>query len=87
MIALCQTQNIISQSSNGHMGGNFLAEKSLMASLREKGYVTAVFGMVGRRSDTAHFMAAIGPSFKSAFANEAPVSNADIRRRWRICSG
>ena len=30
------------------------------------------------RSDTANFMAAIGPSFKSAFANQAPVSNADI---------
>lgn len=30
------------------------------------------------RSDTANFMAAIGPSFKSGYANEAPVSNADI---------
>ncbi len=30
------------------------------------------------RSDTANFMAAIGPAFKPAFANEAPVSNADI---------
>ena len=32
---------------NRHMGGNFLAEKSLMAALREKGYATAVFGKVG----------------------------------------
>ena len=30
------------------------------------------------RSDTANFMAAIGPSFKSGFKDEAPVSNADI---------
>lgn len=30
------------------------------------------------RSDTANFMAAIGPAFKAGFANEAPVSNADI---------
>lgn len=30
------------------------------------------------RSDTANFMAAIGPAFKAGFASEAPVSNADI---------
>jgi hypothetical protein len=30
------------------------------------------------RGDTMNFMAAIGPSFKKGFVNEAPVSNADI---------
>jgi type I phosphodiesterase/nucleotide pyrophosphatase len=30
------------------------------------------------RADTANFMAAIGPDFKSGFADPAPVSNADI---------
>ena len=30
------------------------------------------------RADTMNFMAAIGPSFKSGFVDEAPVSNADI---------
>ena len=30
------------------------------------------------RADTMNFMAAIGPSFKAGFVNEAPVSNADI---------
>jgi len=30
------------------------------------------------RSDTANFMAAIGPAFKQSFVNAAPVSNADI---------
>jgi Type I phosphodiesterase / nucleotide pyrophosphatase len=30
------------------------------------------------RADTMNFMAAIGPSFKTAFVDEAPVSNADI---------
>jgi len=30
------------------------------------------------RADTANFMAAIGPAFKSGFVNDAPVSNADI---------
>jgi len=30
------------------------------------------------RADTMNFMAAIGPSFKTVFADEAPVSNADI---------
>ena len=30
------------------------------------------------RADTMNFMAAIGPSFKSGFLDEAPVSNADI---------
>jgi len=30
------------------------------------------------RADTMNFMAAIGPSFKSGYVNEAPVSNADI---------
>ncbi len=37
-------------------------------------------GMHGNfsRADTMNFMAAIGPSFKRGFADEAPVSNADI---------
>ncbi len=30
------------------------------------------------RADTMNFMAAIGPSFKSGFVSEAPVSNADM---------
>jgi hypothetical protein len=30
------------------------------------------------RADTMNFIAAIGPSFKSGFVNNAPVSNADI---------
>jgi len=30
------------------------------------------------RADTASFMAAIGPAFKTGFLNDAPVSNADI---------
>ena len=30
------------------------------------------------RADTMNFMAAIGPTFKSGFVDEAPVSNADI---------
>jgi arylsulfatase A-like enzyme len=30
------------------------------------------------RADTANFMAAIGPAFKSGFRNDAPISNADI---------
>ena len=30
------------------------------------------------RSDTANFMAAMGPAFKKAFSDPAPVSNADI---------
>jgi hypothetical protein len=30
------------------------------------------------RGDTMNFMAAIGPSFKASFVNEAPVSNADM---------
>jgi hypothetical protein len=30
------------------------------------------------RADTMNFMAAIGPDFKSAFADEAPASNADV---------
>ena len=30
------------------------------------------------RADTMNFMAAIGPSFKKGFVNDAPVSNADI---------
>ena len=32
------------------------------------------------RADTMNFMAAAGPDFKAGFANEAPVSNADIGR-------
>jgi arylsulfatase A-like enzyme len=39
--------NSVLAELNRHMGGNFLAEKSLMAALREKGYQTAVFGKVG----------------------------------------
>jgi hypothetical protein len=37
-------------------------------------------GMHGNfsRADTMNFMAAIGPSFKSGFVDEAPVSNADV---------
>ena len=37
-------------------------------------------GMHGNfsRADTMNFMAAIGPSFKRGFVDEAPVSNADI---------
>jgi predicted AlkP superfamily pyrophosphatase or phosphodiesterase len=30
------------------------------------------------RAETRNFMAAVGPSFKSGFANPAPISNADI---------
>ncbi len=30
------------------------------------------------RADTMNFMAAVGPSFKSGFVNDAPVSNADM---------
>jgi hypothetical protein len=30
------------------------------------------------RADTMNFMAAIGPDFKTGFADEAPASNADI---------
>jgi hypothetical protein len=30
------------------------------------------------RADTMNFMAAIGPSFKRGYVNEAPVSNADV---------
>jgi hypothetical protein len=30
------------------------------------------------RADTMNFMAAIGPDFKSAFADDAPASNADV---------
>jgi hypothetical protein len=30
------------------------------------------------RADTMNFMAAIGPSFKHGFVDEAPVSNADM---------
>jgi hypothetical protein len=32
------------------------------------------------RAETMNFMAAIGPDFKSGFANEAPASNADVGR-------
>jgi len=32
------------------------------------------------RGDTLNFMAAIGPDFKAGFADQAPVSNADIGR-------
>jgi hypothetical protein len=32
------------------------------------------------RADTMNFMAAAGPSFKAGFADQAPVSNADIGR-------
>ena len=30
------------------------------------------------RADTMNFMAAVGPDFKAGFADETPVSNADI---------
>jgi hypothetical protein len=30
------------------------------------------------RADTMNFMAAIGPSFKNGYVDEAPVSNADV---------
>jgi hypothetical protein len=30
------------------------------------------------RSDTANFMAAVGPAFKAGFVSRAPVSNADV---------
>jgi arylsulfatase A-like enzyme len=39
--------NSILQELNRHTGGNFLAERSLMAAAREHGYVTAVLGKVG----------------------------------------
>lgn len=39
--------NAVLAEINLHTGGNFLGEKSLMATLREKGYQTAVFGKVG----------------------------------------
>jgi hypothetical protein len=32
------------------------------------------------RADTHNFMAAIGPSFKTGFADPAPASNADLGR-------
>ena len=39
------------------------------------------------RADTMNFMAAIGPSFKSNFVNEAPVSNADIGKTMAYILG
>ena len=39
--------NAILAELNRHTGGNFLAERSLMAAARERGYLTAVLGKVG----------------------------------------
>jgi hypothetical protein len=39
------------------------------------------------RADTMNFMAAIGPSFKSGFVNEAPVSNADMGKTIALLLG
>lgn len=39
--------NAILSELNQHHGGNFVAERSLMAAAREKGYLTAALGKVG----------------------------------------
>jgi Type I phosphodiesterase / nucleotide pyrophosphatase len=39
--------NAILAELNQHTGGNFIAERSLMAAARERGYLTAVLGKVG----------------------------------------
>jgi arylsulfatase A-like enzyme len=39
--------NPILAELNRHMGGNFIAERSLMAAARERGYITAALGKVG----------------------------------------
>ncbi|MCX7309688.1 MAG: alkaline phosphatase family protein [Afipia sp.] len=39
--------NAVLKELNEHNGGNFIAEKSIMAAAREKGYFTAVLGKVG----------------------------------------
>jgi arylsulfatase A-like enzyme len=39
--------NAILAELNQHTGGNFLGERSLMATARERGYLTAVLGKVG----------------------------------------
>jgi arylsulfatase A-like enzyme len=39
--------NPILAELNRHTGGNFIAERSLMAAARERGYITAVLGKVG----------------------------------------
>ncbi|HEU0158869.1 MAG TPA: alkaline phosphatase family protein, partial [Hyphomicrobiaceae bacterium] len=39
--------NAVLAELNRHTGGNFLAERSLMAAARERGYLTAVLGKVG----------------------------------------
>jgi len=39
--------NAILAELNQHHGGNFIAERSLMAAAREKGYLTAALGKVG----------------------------------------
>jgi arylsulfatase A-like enzyme len=39
--------NAILAELNSHHGGNFIAERSIMAAAREKGYLTAALGKVG----------------------------------------
>jgi hypothetical protein len=39
--------NAVLNELNEHHGGNFIAERSIMAALREKGYLTAGLGKVG----------------------------------------
>jgi len=39
------------------------------------------------RADTMNFMAALGPSFKSGFVDEAPTSNADVGRTMAYLLG
>src|ERR1044072_709961 len=39
--------NAVLSELNEHHGGNFIAERSIMAALREKGYLTAGLGKVG----------------------------------------
>jgi hypothetical protein len=39
--------NAVLSELNQHHGGNFIAERSIMAAVREKGYLTAALGKVG----------------------------------------
>lgn len=39
--------NAVLSELNAHHGGNFIAERSIMAAAREKGYLTAALGKVG----------------------------------------
>jgi Type I phosphodiesterase / nucleotide pyrophosphatase len=39
--------NAVLSELNQHHGGNFIAERSIMAALRERGYLTAALGKVG----------------------------------------